>query len=99
VQIGILGGTGPAGKALAARLASVGFEVVIGSRSRYRAMEIRDQLAREHGIWMFNRVQHAALPGTSMCELYVGDNLLAASEARIREALSIFAGALEGRVS
>ncbi len=44
MQIGILGGTGPAGKALAARLASVGFDVVIGSRSKYRAMEIRDQL-------------------------------------------------------
>ena len=44
VQIGILGGTGPAGRALAARLASVGFETVIGSRSKYRAMEIRDQL-------------------------------------------------------
>src|SRR4051794_6483151 len=43
VQIGILGGTGPAGKALAARLASVGFEVVIGSRSKYRALEVRDQ--------------------------------------------------------
>jgi NADPH-dependent F420 reductase len=43
VQIGILGGTGPAGRALAARLASVGFEVVIGSRSKYRAMEVRDQ--------------------------------------------------------
>jgi threonine aldolase len=67
--------------------------------SRERAMEIRDQLAREHGVWMFNRVQHAALPGTSMCELYVGDNLLAAGDTRIREALALFAGALEGRVS
>ena len=37
MRIGILGGTGPAGTALAARLASVGFEVVIGSRSKYRA--------------------------------------------------------------
>ena len=44
VRIGILGGTGPAGKALAARLASVGYEVVIGSRSKYRAMETVDQL-------------------------------------------------------
>lgn len=44
VRIGILGGTGPAGKALAARLADVGYDVVIGSRSRYRAMEIRDTL-------------------------------------------------------
>jgi 8-hydroxy-5-deazaflavin:NADPH oxidoreductase len=44
MQIGVLGATGPAGSGLAARLASVGFEVVVGSRSRYRAMEIRDTL-------------------------------------------------------
>ena len=44
VRIGILGGTGPAGKALAARLASVGFDVVVGSRSKYRAMEVVDNL-------------------------------------------------------
>ncbi|MFM7251639.1 MAG: NADPH-dependent F420 reductase [Ilumatobacteraceae bacterium] len=42
MRIGILGGTGPAGSALGARLASVGYEVVIGSRSKYRAMEARD---------------------------------------------------------
>ena len=35
---------GPAGVQLAARLASVGYEVVIGSRSKYRAMEARDEL-------------------------------------------------------
>jgi NADPH-dependent F420 reductase len=44
VRIGILGGTGPAGSALGARLASCGFEVVIGSRSKYKAMEIVDGL-------------------------------------------------------
>lgn len=44
MRIGILGGTGPAGSALGARLASVGYEVVIGSRSKYRAMETRDGL-------------------------------------------------------
>ena len=44
MRIGILGGTGPAGSALGARLASVGYEVVIGSRSRYRAMEAVDGL-------------------------------------------------------
>jgi len=44
VRIGILGGTGPAGSALAARLASVGFDVVVGSRSKYRAMEAVDTL-------------------------------------------------------
>ena len=39
MRIGILGATGPAGGALAARLASVGFDVVIGSRSEERAAE------------------------------------------------------------
>jgi len=37
MSIGILGGTGPAGRALAARLAANGYEAVIGSRSAERA--------------------------------------------------------------
>ena len=45
-SVGVLGGTGPAGTALAARLASIGYSVVIGSRSSERAeekaREIRD---------------------------------------------------------
>lgn len=44
MRIGILGGTGPAGSALGARLASVGYDVVIGSRSKYRALEVCDAL-------------------------------------------------------
>jgi 8-hydroxy-5-deazaflavin:NADPH oxidoreductase len=44
MRIGILGGTGPAGSGLAARLASIGYPSVIGSRSKYRAMETRDAL-------------------------------------------------------
>jgi NADPH-dependent F420 reductase len=44
MRIGILGGTGPAGSALAARLASIGYQTVIGSRSKYRAMEARDTM-------------------------------------------------------
>ncbi len=44
MRIGILGGTGPAGSSLAARLASIGYEAVIGSRSKYRAMEAVDSL-------------------------------------------------------
>lgn len=44
MRIGILGGTGPAGSALAARLASVGFDVVIGSRSAERAATTTDEL-------------------------------------------------------
>jgi 8-hydroxy-5-deazaflavin:NADPH oxidoreductase len=44
MRIGILGGTGPAGKALGARLASIGYPVILGSRSKYRAMEARDEV-------------------------------------------------------
>ncbi len=40
MRIGVLGGTGPEGKAMALRLASVGFDVVVGSRSHDRAVEI-----------------------------------------------------------
>ena len=47
MRIGILGGTGPAGSGLAARLASIGYEVVIGSRSKYRAMESRDSIVEK----------------------------------------------------
>ena len=47
MRIGILGGTGPAGVALAARLASVGYDVVVGSRSKYRAMEVVDNLLEQ----------------------------------------------------
>lgn len=39
MNVGILGGTGPAGSGLAARLAAAGLEVVIGSRSKERAEE------------------------------------------------------------
>ena len=39
--VGILGGTGPAGKALAARLASVGLEVRVGSRQQSGAPRSR----------------------------------------------------------
>ncbi len=47
MKIGVLGATGPAGSGLAARLASVGFEIVLGSRSKYRAMEVRDRIAEK----------------------------------------------------
>ena len=45
-SVGVLGGTGPAGTALAARLSSIGYDVVIGScsseRAEEKAKEIRD---------------------------------------------------------
>ncbi len=45
MRIGVLGGTGPAGRGLAARLGSVGFEVIVGSRSVERGEETCAALA------------------------------------------------------
>ncbi len=47
MRIGILGSTGPAGTALGARLASVGYEVILGSRSLERATQARDALLEQ----------------------------------------------------
>jgi len=70
MRIGILGGTGPAGSGLAARLASIGFEVVIGSRSKYRAMEARDGLV-EHWPELADLLQYGDNPAAAACDLIV----------------------------
>jgi NADPH-dependent F420 reductase len=44
MRVGILGGTGPAGRGLAVRLAAAGDEVVIGSRDAERAADVADKL-------------------------------------------------------
>jgi hypothetical protein len=49
VRIGILGATGPAGRGLAARLASVGHEVRFGSRERSKAEQAVVALHEEWG--------------------------------------------------
>ena len=49
MQIGVLGGTGPAGRGLAARLASLGHEVVLGSREHDRAASVVAELSEEWG--------------------------------------------------
>ncbi len=43
--IGIIGGTGPAGRGVAARLAKAGYDVVIGSRDAGRAAEVVGAMA------------------------------------------------------
>jgi threonine aldolase len=62
--------------------------------SRERAVAIRDSLARDHGIWLFGRAFHAALPDTCAVELYVGDNLLDMPDETVRDALALFSAAL-----
>jgi 8-hydroxy-5-deazaflavin:NADPH oxidoreductase len=47
MRIGILGATGPAGRGLAARLASVGHEVLFGSRAVDKARATVDELEKQ----------------------------------------------------
>ena len=47
MRIGILGGTGPAGSALGLRLASIGCDVLLGSRNSQRAVDISAELSRK----------------------------------------------------
>ena len=49
MRIGILGATGPAGKGLAARLASVGHEVLFGSREVDKARQSAEELRSTWG--------------------------------------------------
>ncbi|MDQ4133060.1 MAG: NADPH-dependent F420 reductase [Actinomycetota bacterium] len=55
MRVGIVGGTGPAGRALAARLASVGVDVVIGSRSADRAATTCEEIRKrwpDQPMWL-----------------------------------------------
>ncbi len=49
MHIGVLGATGPAGRGLAARLASLGHDVILGSREHDRAAVVADELTEEWG--------------------------------------------------
>jgi threonine aldolase len=62
--------------------------------SRERALEIRSRIAHEHGVWLFNGANHAALPDRSYAELYIGDNLLNLSDQRVRDILALWSDAL-----
>jgi 8-hydroxy-5-deazaflavin:NADPH oxidoreductase len=90
VNVGILGGTGPAGSGLAARLAAAGLEVVIGSRSKERAQETCDELAKK---W----------PEKDLA-LEAGDNMRAASAevvivATPWDAAAVTVASVSGRIT
>ena len=70
MRIGILGGTGPAGSALGARLADAGYDVVLGSRSKYRAMEAVDTLLEQWPGRNLN-IEAGANDAAADCDLVV----------------------------
>jgi NADPH-dependent F420 reductase len=49
MHIGVLGGTGPAGRGIATRLADAGHRVTLGSRERERAAQVVDELRERWG--------------------------------------------------
>ena len=50
--IGVLGGTGPAGSAVAVRLAAAGFTVLLGSREASKAEAKVDELRARYWFWL-----------------------------------------------
>jgi NADPH-dependent F420 reductase len=63
--VGVLGGTGPAGKALSVRLASVGLEVRVGSRVAERGAEVAGELLAR---WPDRRLTLAGMANEDACE-------------------------------
>ncbi len=70
MRIGILGGTGPAGRGLAVRLAAAGEEIVIGSRDGKRAEVVTEGLITS---WPDHRlaITGASNEDTARCDLVV----------------------------
>ncbi len=93
MSIGILGGTGPAGTALAARLAASGLDVHVGSRERARAEEVAAALREK---WPGRLPELRGVTNEEACEadlvvVATPWNGAAPTAARL-------AGALEGKV-
>jgi NADPH-dependent F420 reductase len=65
--VGILGGTGPAGKGVALRMASAGYDVVLGSRDSNRALEA----AASFNVPLKGAITGASNEIASACDLVV----------------------------
>ncbi len=91
MRIGILGGTGPAGRGLAIRLAAAGEEVVIGSRDPDRAADIASGLV---GAWPDHslNISGAANETTATCDLVVVATPWDSAVATVRPLAAALAG-------
>ncbi len=93
MDVGILGGTGPAGSALAARLASAGLGVVIGSRSVERATEACETIVKR---WPDREL--ALTPGANVDAAAAAVIVVATPWDAAAQTVAPLAGALAGKV-
>jgi len=94
VRVGIIGGTGPAGRGLAVRLAAAGVGVMVGSRDATRAESVAGDLNR---TWAGRLA--VAVTGTDNAEAAKGDSVIVATpwEGSI-STVGALKGALAGKV-
>ncbi len=93
MRVGILGGTGPAGRGVAARVAACGTEVVIGSRDANRAATVAGEVCEQ---WADRTlaIEGAANDDAAGCDLVVLATPWDSCVATVRP----LAGALAGKV-
>jgi NADPH-dependent F420 reductase len=93
VKIGVIGGTGPAGQAVAVQFAGIGLEVVVGSRSAERAAATVEELRRR---WPSRDLP--LTPGTN--EEAAGADLMVVATPwdGVLSTLEPLAGELEGKI-
>ncbi|MEZ5229059.1 MAG: NAD(P)-binding domain-containing protein [Acidimicrobiales bacterium] len=92
--IGIIGGTGPAGQGLAARLAANGQAVFIGSRKTKRARRVADEVKAELGDDRSERV----FAGTNRQAAAADFVVLATNADHTVEAAGVLASVLAGKI-
>ena len=94
MDVGIIGGTGPAGRGLALRLAAAGMEVAIGSRDAARAATAADELT---GVWS-ERLEGSLAGVENADAARAGIVVLATPWEGAAATAAALAAALEGKV-
>jgi 8-hydroxy-5-deazaflavin:NADPH oxidoreductase len=92
MDVGILGGTGPAGQALAARLAAAGHDVVVGSRSEEKAAAACAELRARWPDYDLSRLEPASNGGAAKSTLVVVGTQWAAAEPTVASVADALAG-------
>lgn len=92
MHVGIIGGTGPAGRGLAVRLAAAGVDVTIGSREGPRAREVVAGLAEDWGERLQGGVDGDDNAGAARADLVVVATPWDSAVATVRPLADALAG-------